>query len=719
MTGQQCLPALSAPREEKRFLFAARARRLGAVILAGLVAGLPLLAPSAGASRAAGARRGQEKAQKGGEVHGVALMSVPGRESPFLIPDLDLVLIKADGGQVVESVKTDLFGRFVFPRQVPGKYKVRLGGKAWGEAEVSEAFTIDSETVFLPPTELKPPTRDGAVVLCGRVRLADGGSPFTSQEFFGVLQTADVTARHKDDKPLQARVNAYGEYVLVGVKKQPLRVQAALEKARSVTAEVPETAFRDGVAVLPTLEIENRRPQVRTLKALVDEKQVYGVRGDTVVRCVAHAVDQDGHALTYTWKDPLGTDRLRAKNDSAEWTLPKIPGTYRVYVLVSDGYGGYATGQLSIVVGDKELAAPLTLTLAEVPPAPGEFLTFKGPGSNQLANGYYATIDPMGKRKTLGEWWTVNGFDQTGSAAGEVKAAYLNNNDLGFGREMHILKTGDRVAAYVTNYGDSDQKAENADAAQAGTSPVATVCMEYSPIDGGSTPIVKFYVYAPGKAPGSPRSNSANLDGVGDKFVPNLCMNCHGGAGSYTTANPTPNDVNLGASFREFDLATYRFPRPGTPANDPSRDTPTPGEKKAFHDLNNLVLATQPQLGIQQLVAGWYKKGGDDQDNNYVPPGWAGNPERDLYLNVVRHSCRTCHVAFGSSATPNGLTWLTFDQFKGHRPLIGYYALCAPKLVMPHAKTTFNNFWNSPSTQGPDFLRNFETTGWTKIGLCR
>ena len=117
------------------------------------------------------------------------------------------------------------------------------------------------------------------------------------------------------------------------------------------------------------------------------------------------------------------------------------------------------------------------------------FLTRKGTGSSAGALGYYGTIDPLNLRTKLGAWWTHNGFDLNG--AGEIRTAYLNNNDLGFGRDMHCQQQGLSVAWYVTNYGLPNQNPNNANLALAANKKQAgaTVSMEYKPIEGQTIPI--------------------------------------------------------------------------------------------------------------------------------------------------------------------------------------------------------------------------------------
>jgi hypothetical protein len=97
---------------------------------------------------------------------------------------------------------------------------------------------------------------------------------------------------------------------------------------------------------------------------------------------------------------------------------------------------------------------PVTLKLdalwAGYPSSP--FLTFKQSGADLTsAQAYYAGVDPPdtaagfpnGRRTTLADWWSVNGFDASGEASAGpdyARTSYLNNNDLGSGHDMHFVR---------------------------------------------------------------------------------------------------------------------------------------------------------------------------------------------------------------------------------------------------------------------------------------
>lgn len=371
---------------------------------------------------------------------------------------------------------------------------------------------------------------------------------------------------------------------------------------------------------------------------------------------------------------------------------------------------------------------PVTLKLdalwAGYPGSP--FLTFKDFGADAAsAAAYYTAVDPMNLRTDLAGWWSQNGFDAAGNApAGPdyARTSYLNRNDLGSGRDMHFVRHPDgRLSAYVTNYsrgGPFDQNPVFADDALADNQPGATVCMEYAPVenDPSLTKIVKFFVYA---GVGDTRQPSADLDGFGAKFVPNLCLNCHGGS-YYNPPAPSLAELDMGSSFRELDVATYGFPG--------FRTSPNAAEQADFKKQNQFITATgAARLPIAQLIDGWYAPAGTGltQDNTYTPTNWTGAPQESLYHEVVKVSCRTCHIAFTSGDDPGGIDWNRYDQLRPRRNdvrdlVIGPAISDTAARVMPHALVTYRNFWlDQVPAHRPAQLWNFtdpNPPGWVAIG---
>ncbi len=85
----------------------------------------------------------------------------------------------------------------------------------------------------------------------------------------------------------------------------------------------------------------NNSPVINKLQA---EKDWVSLSGESIIICVASDVDDDH--LSYTWSATEGS--FSGAGSVVTWTAPDTPGTYTITVMVADGKGGEASGQLSI-----------------------------------------------------------------------------------------------------------------------------------------------------------------------------------------------------------------------------------------------------------------------------------------------------------------------------------------------------------------------------------
>jgi hypothetical protein len=355
-------------------------------------------------------------------------------------------------------------------------------------------------------------------------------------------------------------------------------------------------------------------------------------------------------------------------------------------------------------------SSQITFTLG-LPPwagSPGsELLKQNVPaGSDNFAQSYYDAVDPQDKRTTLGGWWGQNGFDANGIASGDTLATYLNTNELGVGSYVRCAQSADHstTGCYMTIYGNPDGHPGNADLAYFGVKDSAswTLAMERRAVEGNppSGPLVKFFAYQ-GPDASSPRVNSVDLDGLGPRFLPSVCVVCHGG-GYFSVDNNTfvlgdpKKSPEVHASFREFDRGTLKPPS--------GQDV-----SAVLDTLNSLVRQGNPIYGgqngiaIAELIDGWYQS--NSFDPNFVPSGWKGVPaEETFYLNTVAKSCRTCHVAFDPY-----VSWAEKSHFVGNSDFHHFLVCEDNSRVMPNAVMTYINFWLS---NRPALLKNF--FGWAE-----
>lgn len=403
----------------------------------------------------------------------------------------------------------------------------------------------------------------------------------------------------------------------------------------------------------------------------------------------------------------------------------------------------------------------VTLTALSVPPLSGgqEFLQgFHLQASNiselapavaanveQGAIDYYAQADPRTQRGSFNDFKLKNKFGQPlGATEVEWDAQYANSGDLGFGRDMHCRRNvaddgAFDVACYVTNFGqppifEADQI--DADHALAGLNPDATVAMEFSRVENAAgDPIefpdnnraVKFYVYNTNN-PTGPTIKKADLDGFGERPVPQLCVICHGGQVASEPADPldptgptkgaftSRNDImSMTANFLPFDLHFYNFPAGKSKA----------AQQTNFKNLNRDIVR-EVALGngaqgtaIVEMIDTINPAAAASQLENAVVTNWDGalpaSDNHKFYRDVFARSCRTCHVALPFSA-PAFTNKVDFQNQIGQVQ----FRVCNQK-IMPHAKRTNDIFWTSLNPNMPGFLQLYGQTlpGWSSLGSAQ
>jgi hypothetical protein len=279
-------------------------------------------------------------------------------------------------------------------------------------------------------------------------------------------------------------------------------------------------------------------------------------------------------------------------------------------------------------------------------------------------------------------------------------AVYYNRNELGLGRELGCAHFDDGVdaqgaplqgvACFVTNYGPGFRQGQaSLHSAIVGVGVRNTVCITYRPsMEPGYE--VQFYVYG---AEGN-RQDWAQLDTLGARPQPHVCMDCHGGAyddGKHLAKN---------ARFLPIDPNFVTFA--SGPADAPG--VTRAGQEERIRVLN--LMATETPLTGQQRemldqLYGDVKEPGRTATGDAVPAGWAGSRvDADFYRGVVRPFCGTCHLAsqkgLADSDRPSYARFATakdFDTF----PM---QAFVCNGFTMPNAQPTLLHFWDVEGNPG-------------------
>ena len=386
--------------------------------------------------------------------------------------------------------------------------------------------------------------------------------------------------------------------------------------------------------------------------------------------------------------------------------------------------------------GTGSSAASSTTPVALSSPAGiDRFLLFPNPqqqddGTLQIdsaaySNAYYTAIDPNNDRATLDGFKAVNGF---GTGGNEVTVTIGDKRDLGYGRKITGRQNGDGTIAFmvqnflVGGYGNYSQL--NGDAAILGESKwhIGTNAIEYSPGPNGTISFVKFYTFAPVTGE---RVLVANLDGRGNKAMPTICINCHGGRGDALTPSglfPAVNYVasrsrgDVGAKAHALEPAAFDF---STIAGFSRASL-----ESKIKELNKMVLCTYPKPvsettgafdgcrrtaiddEYQGTAAAQIKHmyGGDDLPNavsettdTYVPGDWDTSGQGGLYASTISNSCRVCHSVLGTGRQSD-IDFQSFTKFDSYSDRIKAHVI--DRGNMPLAKLVYDKYWTTPSANG-------------------
>jgi hypothetical protein len=652
------------------------------------------------------------------------------------------------------SSESDAYGRLSFSNIPQGAYRLCWNDTGWISGCAPSVVQVQSGLVVVPAIDVEPSVvrdKDGKVLrgpIWGRVTLSDGSVPYVQNTYLNIHLTAEVYVQNdKGDFRTSNTINSDGYFLLTDVPAEISEITAVSGNA-ATTVPIRESARGGGGT---NIQFDFAPPEIGD----VGGEPIFGsfVLGEPQKRRVRLTLGAPAHnaSLSYEWRPAPGSGRMILSNGpTAVWEPAPYVSRQSVYVIARNSEGAIAWKAITGEVGlDAFVLSPTCPSAPPNPPPSGpgavtpgsDFFLSYYQNSEADAESYYTALDPAmqftkggwsgGTHSNFKDWLAQAGFTSTAPAGTGIdhvfseQVGYLNFNDLGFGRRMtmRVDKNG-TVFAFVTNFGGPTQCLANADDANNNNSKseIATVAMEFSPLGGIQGNLVKFFIYsAPTSDPAmATLQNGADLDGHGVKYVPNLCVSCHGGSPVATGSIQTPQTASLrydlnnqatGAHFREFDLASFRYPK-GTPVDSQTNVPSDSALLDKFKRLNEFSLQAAPTKAISEIVNLWYNNPQKPYDSAAFPTGWATHP--DLYSGVVAKSCRTCHVAFGDT-----FDWASYSVFQLHRGTIKNFVCNGPATrQMAQALITYVNFWDSAAPKPPDILGKFSASDWQSFGAC-
>lgn len=188
-------------------------------------------------------------------------------------------------------------------------------------------------------------------------------------------------------------------------------------------------------------------------------------------------------------------------------------------------------------------------------------------------------------------------------------------------------------------------------------------------------------------------SPTVELDTQGPKFVPYVCLSCHGGIYDGTSR------YVKGASFLPIDPNLQSF----------ASETEKESQQDRIRHMNSLIAKSGSSPAVTAYINGLYGNAVHQEGTraivNYVPAGWQS--QAGLYRQVVGPYCAMCHLA----ATTD-LSFSSWANFESNAVRIKY-AVCSAH-TMPHAEIQFTEFWMKDT--GPVYLPGLLTSSLNRPG---
>ena len=318
---------------------------------------------------------------------------------------------------------------------------------------------------------------------------------------------------------------------------------------------------------------------------------------------------------------------------------------------------------------------------------------------------------------------------------------YYNRTELGLGRELACASNINGTACYVSNYGDafnsihdlalpdSDGASNGLGDAIRGTRPKNTVVISYDSrreTIAGDGSAVQFSAFGGDGV----RLKKAQLDTMGARPIPQICMSCHGGVWDADATTKLGNNFFGISRFARFlplvtSMVTWSGQSPYKlseqedavrVANEYAwkvRATALTGRQRAlmgfiYNASSNGTLAFLPATPGRQFA------------ENAWPFGWENNA--GTYTTAVLGFCDTCHLAMDPSAKwpasakstnrpdQSGLAYDNLNSqtaaqnaktlFAGIMGVTPTGFAARTSLQMPHSQNAFERFWADASGVG-------------------
>jgi hypothetical protein len=284
-----------------------------------------------------------------GQVHGSIYTQVfdGTTTDQVAVAGVAVSLVNTNTGSTAVTVATDEDGEFNTGLLPAGNYQACWSAPGYLPGCSTQQVAVTSDVVYLDPEQIYPAA--GGLVY-GTVSFQDGTPAVFQNALFGINLGAQVTLSRTDGVIVsRAAVNGEGEYILAGVPLNTNLVLAASMEQAMVQTSIDTTVTGVANLVLPTTP-----PSIQSVTVSLGGQTVSFAPPGATVQVQAAVSAFESSSLNFTWQPDTGAGGLTLSNsDTVPLVLPPTNSLVIAYVLVSDGYGGYAVGTLNFVAQDE------------------------------------------------------------------------------------------------------------------------------------------------------------------------------------------------------------------------------------------------------------------------------------------------------------------------------------------------------------------------------
>ena len=338
-------------------------------------------------------------------------MVVPLREvsqSDVYIPGIKVHLTEVATSSEVQSVLTDLSGRFHFAPVKPGDYKVCWEGVGYVSGCMDKPITLAGIPIGLGRLTLQPQSAQGrkSTLVMGKVHLGDGQIARYLEPLFNINSYAHVTLlRGAGDEIQTVAVNNFGEYVLPDVPNaEQITLIARVEGASTQLVIEPENNLAGSKFHQIDLWFKNRPPRLQGLVPLDNGGQrLNETPPGSSVNLRAVVRDDEGDKVRLYWRPSDGSGSVdNPQGPSTTWTLPSEEGKYDITLVAWDGNGGYDRTHLSVLADKKGVRFTGVVAGTDVATLAGGIVSINGVNASPSgADGYFDLRVPGASRYVM------------------------------------------------------------------------------------------------------------------------------------------------------------------------------------------------------------------------------------------------------------------------------------------------------------------------------